>query len=105
MMPYMPVVRVKDVDEGIALAVKAEHGYGHTAMIYSNNFQNIAKFTKALNTTIVVVNGPSLAGNGGMAGEGYFSHTIASPTGEGVCTPRNFARVRRLTTYKSPQIV
>jgi acyl-CoA reductase-like NAD-dependent aldehyde dehydrogenase len=105
MMPYMPVVRVKDVDEGIALAVKAEHGYGHTAMIYSNNFQNIAKFTKALNTTIVVVNGPSLAGNGGMAGEGYFSHTIASPTGEGVCTPRNFARVRRLTVHKALQIV
>jgi acyl-CoA reductase-like NAD-dependent aldehyde dehydrogenase len=105
MMPYMPVVRVKDVDEGIALAVKAEHGYGHTAMIYSNNFQNIAKFTKALNTTIVVVNGPSMAGNGGTAGEGYFSHTIASPTGEGICTPRNFARVRRLTTFKGMQIV
>jgi acyl-CoA reductase-like NAD-dependent aldehyde dehydrogenase len=105
MMPYMPVVRVRDADEGIALAVKAEHGYGHTAMIYSNNFQNIAKFTRALNTTIVVVNGPSLAGNGGMSGEGYFSHTIASPTGEGVCTPRNFARVRRLTMYRSLQIV
>jgi aldehyde dehydrogenase len=105
MMPYMPVVKVRDVDEGIALAVKAEHGYGHTAMIYSNDFQNIAKFTRAINTTIVVVNGPSLAGNGGMSGEGYFSHTIASPTGEGICTPRNFARVRRLTTYKSLQIV
>lgn len=101
MMPYMPVVRVRDVNEGIELAVKAEHGYGHTAMIYSNNLETITRFTRAIDTDIVVVNGPSTAGNGGYAGEGYFSHTIASPTGEGVCTPRNFARVRRLTVYKS----
>jgi hypothetical protein len=31
-----------------------------------------------------------------MAGEGTFSHTVSSPTGEGVCTPRHFARTRRL---------
>ena len=37
MMPYMPVVRVKDVEEGIAMAKKAEHRYGHTAMIHSND--------------------------------------------------------------------
>jgi acyl-CoA reductase-like NAD-dependent aldehyde dehydrogenase len=104
MMPYMPVVRVRDVQEGIELAVKAEHGYGHTAMVYSNNLETITKFSQALDTDIVVVNGSSLAGNGGMGGEAYFSHTIASPTGEGVCTPRNFARVRRLAVYRSLHI-
>jgi len=104
MMPYMPVVRVRDVDEGIAMAVKAEHNYGHTAMIHSNNLQTITRFTRAVDTDIVVVNGSSLAGNGGVGGEGYFSHTIASPTGEGICTPRNFARVRRLATFKSLNI-
>ena len=101
MMPYLPIVRVRDAREGTELAVRAEHGYGHTAMIYSNNLETITMFTRAIDTDIVVVNGPSIAGNGGFAGEGYFSHTIASPTGEGVCTPRNFARVRRLAVYKA----
>ncbi len=105
MMPFMPIVRVQSVEEGIERSVQAEHGYGHTAVIHSNNMKIITEFTRAIDTDIVVVNGPSLAGNGGVAGEGYFSHTIASPTGEGICTPRDFARLRRLTTFKSLQIV
>jgi acyl-CoA reductase-like NAD-dependent aldehyde dehydrogenase len=105
MMPFMPLVRVGDVREGIDLAVKAERGYGHTAMIHSNHLDSITAFCRALNTSIVVVNGSSLAGNGPPAGEGYFSHTIASPTGEGVCTPRNFARIRRICSYRSLRIV
>lgn len=96
MMPYLPIVAVADADEGIELAFQAEHGYGHTAMIHSNNLETITRFSRKMNTSIVVVNGSSLAGNGGSAGEGTFSHTIASPTGEGICTPRHFARVRRL---------
>ncbi len=105
MMPFMPVARVSSVAEGIMQCVKAEHGFGHTAMIHSNNFDNITAFTNAIDTDIVVVNGPCTAGNGPNVGEGYFSHTIASPTGEGVCTPRDFARVRRLAVYKGLQIV
>ena len=58
-----------------------------------------------IDTDIVVVNGHSLAGNGPPAGEGYFSHTISSPTGEGICTPRDFARIRRICTYNSLRIV
>ena len=84
---------------------KAEHGFGHTAVIHSRNLDNITQFTKEMNTSIVIVNGPSLAGNGPSAGEGYFSHTIASPTGEGVCTPRDFTRVRRLAISNSLKIV
>jgi acyl-CoA reductase-like NAD-dependent aldehyde dehydrogenase len=105
MMPYLPVVRVRDFDEAVALAVKAEHGFGHTAMIHSHNLDNITRFSKALNTTIVVVNGSSLAGLGGIGGEGQFSHTVSSPTGEGVCTPRDFARVRRLAVSGNLRIV
>ena len=105
MMPFLPVVRVRDADQGIALAAEAEHGYGHTAMVYSNDLEVITRFSRAVNTSIVVVNGSSLAGNGPPAGEGYFSHTIASPTGEGVCTPRDFARIRRLCSYKSQRFV
>jgi acyl-CoA reductase-like NAD-dependent aldehyde dehydrogenase len=105
MMPFMPVVRVEDAEEGIDLSVKAEHGYGHTAMIHSNDLQLITEFSRRIDTDIVVVNGPSLAGNGPPAGEAYFSHTISSPTGEGVCTPRDFARIRRICTYESLRIV
>jgi acyl-CoA reductase-like NAD-dependent aldehyde dehydrogenase len=99
MMPYLPVVRVNDVEEGINLAVRAEHGYNHSAMIHSNDLGTITRYARAINTSVLVVNGPSAAGDGGLAGEGTFSHTIASPTGEGVCTPRDFARVRRLAVY------
>ena len=105
MMPFMPVVRTKSIAEAIELAVKAEHGFQHTAMIHSNNLKVITEFSKAIDTDIVVVNGPSMAGNGPNAGEAYFSHTIASPTGEGICTPRNFARIRRICTYNSFRIV
>lgn len=101
MMPFLPVVRCNNVQEAFDRAVQAEHGFGHTAMIYSNDLDNITAFSKVIDTDVLVVNGPSMAGNGWPAGEAYFSHTIASPTGEGVCTPRNFARVRRICTYNS----
>ncbi len=104
MMPFLPIVKVKDAKEGIELSAKAEHGFKHTAMIYSNNLDVITKFNKVLDTDIIVVNGASYAGNGGYEGEAYFSHTIASPTGEGICTPRNFARIRRTAIYKSLQM-
>ncbi len=105
MMPYLPVVRVRDINEAIAMAVKAEHGHGHTAMIHSHNLDTITRFSKTINTTIVVVNGSSLAGLGGIGGEGQFSHTVSSPTGEGVCTPQDFARVRRLAVSGNLRIV
>jgi acyl-CoA reductase-like NAD-dependent aldehyde dehydrogenase len=105
MMPFLPIVQVKSVQEGIELSYQAEHQFGHTAIIHSNSMQNITAFTQKMDTDIVAVNGPSLAGLGPRAGEAYFSHTLASPTGEGVCTPRNFARVRRLAIFKSLQIV
>ncbi|HNT66624.1 MAG TPA: aldehyde dehydrogenase EutE [bacterium] len=105
MMPFLPIVRCPSVEKAIEWSVEAEHGFGHTAMIYSNHLETITRFTRAIDTDIVVVNGPSGAGNGGYSGEGYFSHTIASPTGEGICTPRDFARVRRLAIYENLQVV
>lgn len=105
MMPFMPIVRASTLETATEMAIKAEHGYRHTAMIHSNDLEGITRFCKAIDTSIVVVNGSSLAGNGPPAGEAYFSHTISSPTGEGVCTPRDFARVRRVTTFGSLRIV
>lgn len=105
MMPFMPFVKVNTFIEGVEKCKKAEHGFGHTAIIHSNDLRNITSFTQELDTSIVIVNGPSFSGNGPSAGEGYFSHTIASPTGEGVCTPRDFTRVRRIAINNSLKIV
>ena len=94
MMPFVPIVRVRDIDEGIALAKHYEHGFRHTAIIHSNNVTNMTKMAKALDTTIFVKNGPCMAGLG-LGGEGYLSFSIAGPTGEGVTTPLTFTRERR----------
>lgn len=94
MMPFLPVVRVKSVEEGIALAKKAEHGYRHSAMIHSHDVAHMTAMAKALETTIFVKNGSCLAGLG-TGGEGYSNFSIATTTGEGICNPRTFTRLRR----------
>jgi len=94
MMPFLPVVRVKTVEEGIAAAKKAEHGYKHSAMIHSHDVANMTAMARALETTLFVKNGSCLAGLG-SGGEGYPNFSIATTTGEGICNPRTFTRVRR----------
>jgi len=51
-----------------------------------------------------VKNGPMLAGLG-YGGEGYTSFTIASPTGEGMTSPKSFSRWRRCTLVGAFRIV
>ncbi|MGD0498614.1 MAG: aldehyde dehydrogenase [Bryobacteraceae bacterium] len=95
MMPFLPIVRVRDVDAAIAAAVKAEQGFRHTAIIHSRNLDNVTKMARALDTTLFVHNGPSVAALGSGA-PGYLSFSIATPTGEGVTTPLTFTRERQL---------
>ena len=104
MMPVMPVVRVGNVDLAIDLAVRAEHGFGHTAAIYSKNIETITRMARAINVSIFTANGPTLCGLG-AGGEGYTSFSIASPTGEGLTRPRSFSRERRLTVADGLRIV
>ncbi len=94
MMPFLPVVRVASVEEGVARAVEAEHGYKHTAIIHSHDVEAMTAMGRALDTTLFIKNGPCMAGLG-LGGEGYLSFSIATPTGEGVSNPRTFTRVRR----------
>lgn len=104
MMPIMPVVRVANADEGIDLAVEAEHGFRHTAVMHSKNLDNLSRMAREINCSIFVKNGPNLAGLG-YGGEGFCSFTIASPTGEGLTNPRSFSRLRRCTLVDSFRIV
>ncbi|MGF1578026.1 MAG: aldehyde dehydrogenase family protein [Gemmataceae bacterium] len=97
MMPFVPFVRVPDVDTAIAMAVKYEHGFKHTAIIHSRNVETITRMGRLVDTSLFVQNGPSMASLG-LGGEGYLSFSIATPTGEGVTTPLTFTRQRRTTT-------
>lgn len=94
MMPFIPVVRVRDVDGAIGEAVKAEHGYKHTAIMHSRNIEALTKMAQIADTTLFIKNGPCMTGLG-LGGEGFLSFSIATPTGEGVTTPMTFTRSRR----------
>jgi aldehyde dehydrogenase len=95
MMPFVPIVRVPDVDAGIAASLKAEHNYRHTALIHSRNIHNVTKMARAMNTTLFVANAPCAAALGADA-PSYMSFSIATPTGEGVTTPLTFTRERQV---------
>ena len=94
MMPMIPVVVVKDFDEALEGAVRAERGYKHSAIIHSLNVGRMTDMARALNTTLFVKNGPSTCGLG-LGGEGYLSYSIATATGEGLSNPKTFTRRRR----------
>ncbi len=104
MMPFVPFVRCRNVDEAIAKAKHAEHGFRHTAMIHSTNVNNMTKMGRAMDTTLFIKNGPCMAGLG-LGGEGYLSFSIATPTGEGVTTPLTFTRERRCTMVDNLRIL
>jgi acyl-CoA reductase-like NAD-dependent aldehyde dehydrogenase len=94
LMPVLPIVRVKDVDQAIRLAKEVEQGFGHTAVMHSTNITKLSQMARFIGTTVFVKNGPAYAGLG-FGGEGFTSFTIASPTGEGLTSARTFTRMRR----------
>ena len=94
MMPILGVVRAKDFDDAVEQAVWLEHGNRHSAHIHSKNVDNITTYAKAIDTAILVKNGPSYAALG-FGGEGYCTFTIASRTGEGLTSASTFTKRRR----------
>jgi aldehyde dehydrogenase len=95
MMPFIPVVRANNADEAIEMAVRAEHGFRHTAIIHSNDLKVVTKMARRMNTTLFIQNATCAAALG-LGGPGYLSYSIATPTGEGVTTPLTFTRQRQL---------
>ncbi len=94
LLPVIPVVKAKDVDQAIQMALRAEQGMGHTSSIYSTNIVNMHNMAKVMDTCIFVKNGPHKVGLG-ADGEGFTSWTIAHPTGEGLTCVVHFVRSRR----------
>jgi acyl-CoA reductase-like NAD-dependent aldehyde dehydrogenase len=104
LMPVLPLTRVRSADEGIDIAIEAEHGFGHTASMFSRNIEALSRMARSINTSIFVKNGPNLAGLG-YGGEGFSSFSIASPTGEGLTNALTFTRLRRCTMVDHFRIV
>jgi acyl-CoA reductase-like NAD-dependent aldehyde dehydrogenase len=104
MMPVLPVTSVADVDRAIELAKEAEHGFGHSAGMYSRDIDALSRMARTINTSIFTKNGPFYAGLG-EGGEGHCSFTIASPTGEGLTGPVSFSRLRRCVLVDHFRIV
>ena len=104
MMPVLPFLKCDSFEQCVEFAVQAEHGFGHTAVIHSRLVDHMTYMGKAVNTTLYVKNGPSVAGNG-AGGEGYANYSIACTTGEGICTPMTYTRWRRCTMVDNLRIV
>lgn len=94
LMPIFPVVKCKDFAEAMDRAVEAEHGYRHSAAIWSTDMHRITEFGRRIDTTCYAANGPTVAATG-VGGTGTGSATIATHTGEGFTDPSTFCRVRR----------
>jgi propionaldehyde dehydrogenase len=94
MMPIFPVVRCATFEDALNGAVNAEHGFRHSAAIWTNDAQHAKDFGKAIKTTIFVQNGATIAATG-LGGTGNGSATIATTTGEGITTANTFTRTRR----------
>ena len=94
LMPIFPVVKCKDFAEAERLAVETEHGYHHSASIWTGSLERATHFGKLINTTCFAMNGATVAACG-MDGTGTGSVTIATGTGEGFTNPATFTRVRR----------
>src|SRR5260221_7506069 len=104
LMPVLGMVRVQDVGVAIREAVKAEHGFFHTAVMHSKSIDNLHDMARAVNTSLFVKNAPSYAGLG-VGGEGYTAWTIAGSSGDGLTTARTYTRERRCTLKDKFRIV
>ncbi len=100
MMPILGVVRAKNFDDAVEQAVWLEHGNRHSAHIHSKNVDRITQYARAIDTAILVKNGPSYAALG-FGGEGFATFTIASRTGEGLTSAASFTKRRRCTMQDS----
>lgn len=94
MMPILGMVRARDFDDAVEQAVWLEHGNRHSAHIHSKNVDHITQYAKAIDTAILVKNGPSYSAIG-FGGEGFCTFTIASRTGEGLTSAQSFTKRRR----------
>jgi acyl-CoA reductase-like NAD-dependent aldehyde dehydrogenase len=59
LMPVIPLVRMRSVDEAIEFAVRVEHGFRHTASIHSHDIEKLSAMARVMNCSLFVKNGPN----------------------------------------------
>ncbi len=96
LLPVIPMVRCKTVEEAMEKAVIAEHQFKHTFIMHSTSIVNLSNMAQLCRANIFVKNGPNMAGLG-YGGEGYTTMSIAGTTGEGLTKASTFTRPRRCT--------
>lgn len=103
MMPILGIVRVKDFEQAVEVAVELEHGNRHSAHMHSKNIDRLTYFAREIDTAIFVKNAPSYSALG-VEAEGYPTFTIASKTGEGLSSAKTFSKTRRCVLKDSLSI-
>lgn len=93
-MPVLPIVRCRNVDEAIDRAIAAEQNFGHSMAIHSTDLNNIKKMAARARCASFIKNGACGTGGVGVTGEGYVSFHIAT-NGDGHTRPRTFTQIRR----------
>ena len=76
----------------------------HISIMHSQDVNAVTRMARAMNTTLFIHNAPSPASLGD-GGPGYFSHSVATPTGEGVTTPMTFTRQRQIIVGNALRII
>ncbi len=104
LMPVIPMVRCKTVEEAMEKAVIVEHQFKHTFVMHSTSIVNLSNMAQLCRANIFVKNGPNIAGLG-YGGEGYTTMSIAGTTGEGLTKASTFTRPRRCTLVDYFRIV
>ena len=94
LMPVLPMIRVPDFETGLAMAKRLEHGFHHSAVIYSTNINHMSIMAREMETTMFVKNAPAYASLGADS-DCAVTLTIATTTGQGATSPTSFCRLRR----------
>lgn len=104
LMPILPVAKVPSYKEAVKRAKTSEHGYRHSAALWSRDIRRISDMPHHVLASNFVINGPTCSGLA-VNGEGYTSFSIAGTTGEGYTRPSTFVRERRFVVVDGLRFV
>ncbi|QKT08256.1 aldehyde dehydrogenase family protein [Gordonia sp. X0973] len=91
LLPVLAVCPTASADDALEKALEAEHGNRHSSVIHSRDPRFLAACEQALDVNVLVRNSPSFA-SVGVGSAQPFTVTLASRTGEGPTTARDFVR-------------
>ncbi len=92
LFPVLAVYRAKSVEEALKVCVEVNRngGLGHTAVIFSNNDEIIARFGELMNAGRIIVNSPgSIGALGGVYNDMVPTFSFGCGTGGGNSTTDN----------------